>query len=400
MLDNIFRLNPIFEIIPVEELTEKQRTGFRRILSGKNIHSLLHAPGKAEFSVKALNQPLAEFLENLREPQRVKDLLVKFREESDKEIRQLLIQLILDGVLEVESNGGYLSGIEALNKVISPAAHTAARDESRNKTFTHEISKRALEFTLLSVYKHPRDLAWILYNFNRLPMNRARRLRLPDEESVSRFLDLDEDGCWQGMSEQIQPIAAERDDEGNYKPFFQVWRSWRIGQKRKGKEAAGYKVYLCPMPEDVPAVFKLVRENVAGTGAHAMKTARVASALLRCDKLIVYFRSISEALEFVEGLRKGTSSFRGQGIPFSYQVNRESPMISIGVDPPGKFGIDNSWRRYVTDKLALAIQGCHREKADSPLEYIRTNMRIFGVDIDEWRPVNRDWTMEFDLDDE
>jgi hypothetical protein len=103
-------------------------------------------------------------------------------------------------------------------------------------------------------------------------------------------------------------------------------------------------------------------------------------------------------MEFGREIAKLTSAFHGQGVPFTYPLEPDNRLISIGVDPPGKFSIANSWRRYVTDKLAVAIQGAHREKARDPLGYIRTNMRLFGVDIDEWRPASGDWTMEFDLE--
>lgn len=397
IFDNIFRLNPAFKIKPVDELTEKQKTNFRRILSGKNVHSLLHAPREAKLSVKALNRELTELLEYLRKPRRMNDLPAKFREDSEREMQQLVVQLVLDGVLEIRSNGGFMSGIEAINTVMSEAKRVAGRREAAEPNDMFRLSRRAIDFALISPYDHPRDISWILYNFNRIPMHRYRRRQLPDEEAVLRFLDIDEDGSWRGMPGAIRPIPPERDGEGEFTAFYQIWRSWRIGRRKKGKEALGYKVYVSPLPDDMPAVFKIVRGKLADSDAHAMKTGRVASAMLRPDKLIVYFRDISSALAFAGKLLGDTSSFAGHGVPFTYQLNGGTSLISVGVDPPGKFGIENSWRRYVTDKLALAIQGAHRANAEDIFEFIRTYMAMFGVDIDEWRPVNRDWTMEFDL---
>ena len=128
-----------------------------------------------------------------------------------------------------------------------------------------------------------------------------------------------------------------------------------------------------------------------------MKTGRVASAILRPDKLIVYFRDIFGALAFADKVMADTASFAGHGVPFTFQPDGGSSLVSVGVDPPGKFGIENSWRRYVTDKLALAIQGAHRANAVDIMDFVRTYMEMFGVDINKWRPVNTDWTMEFDL---
>lgn len=397
ILDNIFRLNPAFMIKPVDELTEKQKMSFRRILSGKNVHSLLHAPREAKLSVKALNRELTEFLEYLRAPRRLTDLPERFSEDPEREMRQLIVQLVLDGVLEIRSNGDFISGMEAVNTVLSPAKRVADRDVTGERNDMYRISRAAIDFALVSPYKHPRDLSWILYNFNRIPMNRYRRRQLPDEASVLRFLDINDDGSWGGMPEAVRPIPPEKDDEGEYTAFYQIWRSWRIGRRKKGKEALGYKVYVSPLPDDMAVIFKIMRERLVDSGAHAMKTGRVVSAILRPDKLIVYFRDISGALAFAEKILGDTISFAGHGVPFTYQLDGGSSLVSVGVDPPGKFGIENSWRRYVTDKLALAMQGAHRANAADIMEFIRMYMNMFGVDIDEWRPVNRDWTMEFDL---
>jgi hypothetical protein len=399
MLDSMIRLNPLFRIKPVDELTEAQRIGFRRVLSGKNVHSLLHAPREAKLSVKALNRELAELLTCLREPARVADLPARFVERSGPELQRIIVRLILDGVLEVDSDGTFISGLEALNRVMSPPKPDAA-DVTGETNFTRVVSGTALDFALASVYTHPRDLSWILYNFNRLPMHRIRRRLLHDESSVARFFDLDAEGRWPGMPDSVRPIPPDRNEDGEYLPFFQIWRSWRIGRRRRGKEELGYKVYFSPLPGDAPAVFKIVRDRAAEAGAHAMKTARVVSALLRPDKLIVYFTRISTALRFADSMLDATHPYRGQGVPFTYQTDPRSPLISVGVDPPGAFGIENSWRRYVTDRLALAIQGAHRSDAEDVRGYIRSYMNMFGVDVDEWRPVKRDWSMEFDLDAE
>lgn len=398
ILQYTFRLNPVFAVKPVAELTEKQRTSFRRILSGKNVYSLLHAPRGEKLSVKALNRELTEFLEHLAEPRKMSDLPPRFTEDAGKEMERLIVQLVLDDVLEIAVDGAFISGMEAVNAALSPAVGAAGGAETEGTNDIRHISKTAIEFALRSPYKHPRDIAWILYNFNRIPMHRGHRRRLPDEKAVLRFLDLNEDGSWPGMSKAIRPISPERNDEGEYTAFYQVWRSWRIGRRKKGKETLGYKVYVSPLLDDLPAVFKLMREKLADCGAHAMKTGRVTSGLLRADKLIAYFRDISLALAFARELLGETASLEGHGVPFTYQLEGGGGMVSVGVDPPGAFGIENSWRRYVTDKLALAIQGAHRKGAADIMGYIRTYMKIFGVDIDEWRPAAGDWTMEFDLE--
>jgi len=397
MFDCVFRLNPIFKITLVEELTDKQKNAFRRVLTGRKVHSLLHAPREANFTVKALNKPLSEFLEYLREPKKIADLPADYKFELDKDTKQLIVQLVLDGVIEIKFDDSFISGVEAYNKVISPSEPVGIPEKADELGFIQKISRIALDFVLKSPYKHPRDLAWILYNFNRVPMHRKRRIQLPDEEAVLKFLDLNEDGSWDGMPDAIKCVEPQGDKNSDLAPFFQIWRSWKVNGAKLKRDKVNYKVYISPLPDEMPEVFKIVREKIVDAGANSMKTGRVTSAILRPDKLIVYFSNISDALDFANDMIGETSQFKGQGVPFSFQLFRGNQLISIGVDPPPKFGLQNSWRRYVTDKLALAIQGADRANVKDRIKYIRTHMRVFGVDIDEWRTVNKDWTIEFDL---
>ncbi len=72
----------------------------------------------------------------------------------------------------------------------------------------------------------------------------------------------------------------------------------------------------------------------------------------------------------------------------------------MGVDPSKKIGDVDSWRTYITKKLALAIQGAQRTGAKDPLEYIHTYMRMVGIDSANWCPSSDDWSIEFHLEEQ
>jgi len=398
MLDVPFRLNPLFSITTVDDLTESQKRSFRRILSGGNVYSMLHAPREANFTVKALNRVLSDFLELLIEPKRICELPGRYRESYDRDMEQLIIQMVLDGVLEIESSGVFISGVEAFNTLISESSvGESFSDEVERGGYIQRITTGAIDYAIRSLDRNPRHLAWNMYNFNRIPLNRKRRRQLPDEQSVLEFLGLEENGTWNGMSPDIKPVIPASDENGELPPFHRIWRSWKFRSRKSTRDRNNYKIYISPLPDETPDVFRIVRERVAESGATGMKIGRMNTAILRPDKLLVYFLEIDRAMEFAEELVRRTSSFEGQGAPFTYQVDRSNRLISMGVDPPKKFGMQNSWRMYVTEKTALAIQGAHRAKTDNIIEYIRSHMRAFGVNAREWKPVNRDWTMEFDL---
>lgn len=399
MFDKEFRLNPIFTITPVEKLSEGQKRKFRRVIEKKDIYGLLHAPPGAKATVKALNRKLADFLNRLRRPCKIADLFPEAGEEDNSGKQQFIVQLVLDSVLEVKYEKSFISGVEAVNRVLLPSMKTQKPDVPGSKNHVQALSGKAIDFTLNSALIQPRDMSSFMYNFNRLPLCRRWRQRLPDEASVTEFLGLKEDNSWRGMPERVKLRTVETDEEGNLKVFDQFWRYWYLGDKKEGRETSNYKVYVSPLPEDVPEVFRIVRDDFVHSGACAMKIGRNLTELLRSDKFIVYFSEYKAAFDFAVKLSGSTASYRYQGVPFSFQIDPDKPLVSLGVDPPLKFGERNSWRHYITNKLALAIQGVWRSETKEPLEHINTHMRMVGVDSINWRPVNNDWQIEFDLEE-
>jgi len=397
MFDNIFRLNPILSITPVEELSETQRRKFRRIISRKEVYGFLHAPPEARLTVKALNRKLADFLTAFRTPMKITDYSRTFLEEAGEEKRQFIVQLVLDSVLEVRHGDAFISGVDAVNKVLLRAAGERVATVFDSGNQTQKLTAEAMELALNSALRQPRDISAFLYNYNRIPMSREWRHRLPDEGAVARYLGLSSDGTWPQMPAGIRPREVKYDEQGNPSAFDQFWRYWAFRDKDISKEAPSYKVYINPVPGDFAEVFGIVRRDITDSRAYSMKIGRNVTEVLRADKFIVYFSVYSDAVDFANGLSGRLQGYRSQGVPFSHQVNPENPLITIGVDPPRKLGEANSWRHYITDKVALAIQGAWRSGTKDPMEHIHTYMRMTGIDSINWRPANSDWSISFDI---
>jgi hypothetical protein len=399
MFDNIFRLNPIFTITPADELTEKQKKTFRRVFNKKGFYGLLHAPPEAKVTVKAIGRDLADFLTDLRQPKKLTGYDSNLKNDNRKEKKQFIIQLILDSVLEVEHEKRFISGVEAVNRVLLPSSHLRFSRDHIKASLIQSLSNESLNFAYNSAIREPRDLSFFLYNFNRVPLTRRWRERFPDEASLSHYLELRNDCSWKNMPGCIQPRPLEKTADGGLSSFDQHWKYWTVGRDTIPVDLASYKIYISPIPDDLPAVFRIVRERVADSGAIAMKIGRNLVELLRADKFIVYFLENAPAFGFARELAAGLTSFRCQGVPFSHQVNPDNALISMGVDPPRSFGQTHSWRLYITNKLALAIQGAWRAGAKEPKEYIRTYMEMIGVDSVEWCPLDKDWRMNFELEE-
>jgi hypothetical protein len=400
MFHHVFRLNPLFNFTRTEDLTEEQRARLKNVLKTGEFTGFLHAPRECRLSVKAVNQELAAFLQNLSEPRRLSDVFERFGEGTEKEKEDFVIQLVLDSVLEVKVGEEFISGVRAVDKALMPTTHPAYRTRrGGEKNFIQVLSDRSLRFAIDSAHTEPRDLSILLYNFNRIPVNRRWKRRIADEGKLLCYLDLEADGSWPGMPDWVKPRQVDADSNGESSLFDRYWRSWTLMGPRPAADMPTYKVYFSPHPQELPDVFRTVREAATHSDAHAMKTGRTLSAILRADKLIVYFPRYKQAAEFARKMARETASFKHQGIPFSCQIDPDNPLVSMGVDPPRSHGDSHSWRLYITNKAALAIQGARRDHADDPLGYIRRYMRMIGVDSENWRPLSDDWDLEFFIED-
>jgi hypothetical protein len=400
MFDKIFRFNSQFTLTPFSELSEEHQKRFADFMSDDRFYGVLIADKIAKLTIKAVNRDLADFLARLRQPQRIADVLKEFPSDNSQDREQFIIQLVLDGVLEVQSNGEFISGVEAVNRVLLGSTHSSGFKSIESPTNTiHRASERSLYFAFISPCSHPRDISFILYNYNRIPLCRQWCQRIPHEEAFRVFLDLDSDDSWPGMPNWVNPQPIRTDEHGRPDAFDLHWRSWKLKGRKKSRDIPSYKVYFSPAPEALPAVFREVREAAAHSDAHAMKLGRNLPGILRPDKFIVYFPSYAPARDFARDLSAQLTPYPAHGTPFSYQVSDETALVTMGVDPPPRFGEKLSWRFYIANKLALAIQGIRRTNASDPREYIHSYMHLMGVDSSLWRPINDNWMIEFKIEE-
>lgn len=404
LLGQVCRLNPVLELITVDKLTDQQRRKLAHFLRDRKVYGFLHAPADAKLTVKSVNRDLAEFLLAMAEPAKLGDVLDRYGRGSQEEKASFVVQLVLEGVLEVNAGEEYISGVAALNRILSPTGVASGEglgiSDEESKTWTQRLSEGAIRLAFASALTQPRDITFVLYNFNRIPTTRRRRRALPDEAAVADYLGINADGVWPGMPSRVHQKPVRVRDDGSMNGFDVFWRSWRIGERTSAAEKPTYKVYYSALPEDLPEVFRIVREAACQSEARSMKIGRVLAGLLRPDKLIVYFSRYPEAREFALSMSRRLRDFKGQGNPFSFQVNPEHALVTMGVDPPRKLDEFLSWRVYVTGKLALAIQGARRDQTRDALAYVADYLRLLGVDGRSWSPLSEDWSMQFYVEEE
>jgi hypothetical protein len=396
MLHRAFRLNPLFTVRPFDGLSERLKERLHVLLPHSDIAAVLHAPLGTGLPSKAVSKDLARLLTDLTTPRALADLLPQGATGIDAQQQEVIVQLVLDGILEVEVEGRFLSGVEAVGSLVQArSAPACVGAEAADENATQRLSRRAIEAALASPRTEPRDLAVLLYLYNRVALCEGWRRRLPDSDSLLRFLDLRADGSWMNMSSTVvlpPPVANEARPE---EAFHAYWLLWRLRPAATINGRISHKVYFSPRPDALPEVFRRVRDKACDSGAGSMKVGRLLSAVLRPDKLIVYFAEHAPALVFARRMAEEFRHVPGQGTPFTHQVDPATAVVSLGVDPSPVHMPQSSWRVYISGKLGLAIQSARRCRVDQPMEYIHRYMSLLGVDSRRWQPLPTDWSMEF-----
>jgi hypothetical protein len=398
LFDNIYRFNPVFSIASFTKLTKVQKRNYEPFIKNKRYSAFLHAPAEAKLTVKVINRDLAHFLWQLKKPQTLTCLLQKRYLGTREQKEQFIIQLLLSSVIEVQLDGNFLSGIAAANRMLSKiGSGEIEHDRNGDKNYTQVLSDEAISFALKSPRLQPRDVSVLLYSFNQIPLSKRWQTNFPSESSVSQFLDLQDDGSWSGMPDGVHVKPIRRGADGKPVYFDLYWRVWQFSKRKHSKIKPRYKVYFSPLPRDLPEIFRNIRDLAVYSEAHAMKIGRNLPGILRADKFIVYFSKHQDALDFAREASKKTQSHAYQGIPFTFQIDSQNALVTLGVDPPAAYDSSLSWRLYIVNKLGLAIQNTRRIQPADPLLSIRSYMSMMGVDSLHWCPTSKDWTMVFQI---
>src|SRR5688572_20254833 len=107
-----FRSSPLVELKRLEDLASEQREPFRELESDPDFYGLFVAKSPLAMNVKSVARQTAELFQSLRTPAGV---------ELDDDI----IDLVLDGILEIETNDGFITGADALT-LVCPSFNASA----------------------------------------------------------------------------------------------------------------------------------------------------------------------------------------------------------------------------------------------------------------------------------
>ncbi|HVE71857.1 MAG TPA: hypothetical protein VNI54_10850 [Thermoanaerobaculia bacterium] len=307
------------------------------------------------------------------------DLFLSFAEPREVDADDDLIDLVLDGVLEVEHGDDFLSGADALPFMCASMSPIECDDLSRDAL----VHAQDLETSDTSA------LAQSLYLFNRIPLTPFWRSRFPDRPAILDHLGTAR-APLKNLLEKTWRVSLDQ----------RHWVSWFSRSRRSHRnDEVTYKLYVSPRPEFLREAFEIVVRVLADFPDAGFKIGNSAADLLRPDKLIVYFLSSEEMAEAGARLARELAGCDPHGVPFTAKID-ERGLISWGIDPPDddvalRWIGRRSWRQWVVERLAAAIAVAKWARTPAAVEPWRFSLERAarsGIEVETWTPREALWS--------
>jgi len=285
----------------------------------------------------------------------------------DMATRQGLLRLIFIGVLEVEIDGQFISGAEAatvLNEQLDELTLSPC------KSISHEALQRADQLGL----KYVDQLFNYLYQYNVIPATPEMRLLYQDDK---QFL-------------QLHKISKLWHYSDNMEGWHYFSLNPGLGQSKAKKtiHTSHYvaKLYISPMPEDLPATLQVTAQILSNFSGVSFKVGKGCEGILRPDKLVVYFDSLEILMDAATQLQQGLSNIRVHGVPFTSQFSQDG-LISWGMDPKQIKTERQSWRQWIIEKLVEFMStDQHSDIGPSRWKLALAQLELDGINPTTFRP--------------
>ncbi|HKO54512.1 MAG TPA: hypothetical protein VJ276_01465 [Thermoanaerobaculia bacterium] len=367
-----FRSSPHIELKRLGELAAEQREPFRELESDPDFYGLFVPRPPLLINLKSVARQTADLFRALATPSRLDAALL-----ADDGYADDVIDLVLDGILEIESGDGFVCGADALPLVSTPVGAPEVRDA------VARLSRDALLYAQDLETADPQLLTTALYLYNRIPMSLFWKARFAGRDAILAHLGADR--------------VLERE-----------WRAWNatgwLGWSSKASPPRGaddvtHKLYVSPRPEQIRDAFAVVVRVLSSFPGTAFKIGDSAGGLLRPDKLVTYFVSREQLDEAAAELLRELAGCDAHGVPFTAGID-DAGLLSWGVDPPESDRAlswlqRESWRLWVVQRLGAALsmgKSARSASAVEPWRFAVERARRQGVDVATWTPSASLWS--------
>ncbi len=276
--------------------------------------------------------------------------------------------LVLDGILDLDTPTGTVTGPLATNHLTAPDETPVGGTGSTIAA----LSRAALERATRRIDDAPSSIAAWLYACNTVPISPP----------------------WVDAADRVEQRLDELQRNGHlgeYEPSTtDAWAQWR--RPDAITDRLTQKLYVSTRPAELVEALGPAVDAVIGSEARAWKVGRGPYGLLRPDKFVAYFDDHDLMLEAAARLAGVLDGVSAQGVPFTAGIDRVG-VLSWGVDPPRDARLSgwnraDSWRSWITNRLGRLVAdagaaGCSTDRA---LAYIDLRIGLDGVDPATWAP--------------
>jgi hypothetical protein len=376
-----WRANPNYDLIMVDELSDAERQQWQGVTRDADYCAILRSKQGPAQRIKLICKNTADLYNSLLDP---RPLPAALKTELGDRYERTMAQLVADGILEIERDGCFVSGVEAYELIRSNG------DSQTSGGRISRLSFEALGYAQALEIADSARLCARLYFYNRVPAAPDLARRLPDPEEVARFLGVSAAGTSQQLLERhwFQTRFSESND------------GWLIWHNQKGGGTAAqsgtYKLYISSTLEALPEILPNIISVLTSQAAPVFKAGKDLPGLLRPDKLIAYFSSLDHLQETARRLAHELNGAPVHGVPFTAELACDG-LLSWGIDPPVNPGStagdgQESWRVWLASRLAAALIAAKATKTDiEPWRFAIERVRLEGVDTGTWTPATSIW---------
>lgn len=356
-----------YTLIPFDNLPTPHQDLLRSLKEDPDFFGILSPVGAGGLGIQSVTNGTAALLRSLVRPGYLAE---------DVRIGGPLpiARLVLDGVLDVEWEGNFLSG---------PSAHVAVFGDagSRDQNESDRLSWAALRYGESFAESSAFSLSERLYTFNTIPASPEWRQKLANPTAVLEFLRLGPSG-----EHSLRLQAA------GFEPSYGAsnWSSWNLPGF---PDVPTVKLYVSPLPQYLPDALHAVAD-IAGesAGVGSLKLGNDIYGILRPDKLVLYFARREHLFAMAQRLKDVLGGMPAQGVPFTAQLDSDG-LLSWGADPPESPAIRHwlgreSWRSRIAMRLASSLVAARGDRNNpvSPSRFAVDRLALEGVDPNSWCP--------------
>lgn len=386
LINKTFRASSTHDLVELSQLNQSDQQALAGLASTEDIFGIFKNKSAGNDSLhKIAYKDVALLSYFLKEPSQLPSFI---KNNFDDDINATLCKLVLEGILEIQADGEFVSGVDAQN-VICPASIKAIEI---SKSRISQLSEKAIQYGIGLNNVDGISLSTRLYCYNTIPSLSHQYNHLDRPEKIKDFLwkqdfDLYE---WAARKWMQQSIQKE-----------QHWLSWTkpAYQDIDLVDKCTYKLYISPLIQRLPEIFVKSVKVLSGTKCFSFKVGATVEGLLRPDKLVAYFLTYKDLNEAVLLLKPQLPSYEPQGVPFTSQLD-DMGILSWGLDPPKKDINKNiesgSWRERVTKKIALSIIKAKKEENDKTkiLSHVMSLIALEDIDPETWTPKANKWNLK------